>query len=255
MNKPVNMLGKHVGDLSSKKTGAGNPFISLEPANSRRSKIGYLSQMDIFCDLTQEEMMRIERSTRMSACAKGKVFYRPQESGEVLFLLKKGRVQVYRLATNGRKLIVGTIGPGTFFGEMSLIGQGMYNAYAEAVEDCLLCVMSRAGVERLLVANPSVALRILEAVGRRLADAETRLEEMAFKSVPARLASLLTCLAESQGGLIEGWTHQELADMVGTYRETATQVLNDFKVAGLIQIERKKIAVINGSRLEQIAEE
>jgi CRP-like cAMP-binding protein len=106
----------------------------------------------------------------------------PEESGEVLFLLKKGRVQLYRLSPGGKKLVVATLGPGAIFGEMSLVGQGMHNTFAEAVDDCMLCVMSRADVERLMREKPEVAFRFAEALGDRLSQVEERLEEIAFKS-------------------------------------------------------------------------
>lgn len=69
-------------------------------------------------------------------CRSGKIFYQPQDSGEVLFILKKGRVQPYRLSPEGKKLVVATIGPGTIFGEMGILGQGMQNSFAEAVGTC-----------------------------------------------------------------------------------------------------------------------
>jgi CRP-like cAMP-binding protein len=100
-----------------------------------------------------------------------------------------------------------------------------------------------------------VALHILEANGRRLRDAETRLEDLAFKGVSARMAGLLLRLAEETGpeaNVIEGFTHLDLAESIGTYRETATQVLNDFKSAGLIEISRKRILIIDSKGLASI---
>ncbi len=172
----------------------------------------------------------------------------------MLFLLKKGRVQLYRLSPEGKKLIVATLGPGAIFGEMSLVGQGMYNTFAEAAEDCLLCVMSRTDVENLIVSKPRVALRFIEAIGKRLTEAEARLEATTFKSIPARLASLLLRLAEESGPVVDGYTHQELAEMLGTYRETTTQTLNDFKAQGLIEIGRKRIELKDPEGLLEVAE-
>jgi CRP-like cAMP-binding protein len=98
-------------------------------------------------------------------------------------------------------------------------------------------------------------LRILEITGKRLREAEERLENMAFKGIPARLASLLLRLAEEQGSdNIAGLTHQDLAESVGTYRETATQVLNDLKAGGYIDIGRKRIIILDREGLEEVAE-
>lgn len=220
------------------------------------AKISYLSNIEIFRDLSPHELAEMDRQLTMSSCEPGRLFYMPEESGEVLFLLKKGRVQLYRLSPSGKKLIVATLGPGAIFGEMSLVGQGMHNTFAEAVDECLLCVMSKADVERLMREKPKVAFRFVEALGNRLTRLESRLEEIAFKSIPARLASLLLRLGEEQGGRgeVTGFTHQDLGEMLGTYRETITQTLNDFKAEGLVAIGRKRLTILDYEGLERLAE-
>jgi len=218
-------------------------------------KLRYLSELTVFQDLSPREMQELNRIITMSTVPRGRVFYRPEEPGEVLFILKEGRVQLYRISPEGKKLVITTLGPHTLFGEMALLGTKMHNTFAEAIDDCLICVMSRTDLERLILNKPQVALRILEVTGKRLREAEERLENMAFKGIPARLASLLLRLAEEQGNdEIAGLTHQDLAESVGTYRETATQVLNDLKAQGLIEIGRKRIKILDPVRLTEIAE-
>ncbi len=221
----------------------------------RSNKIGYLQMVDIFQDLSEAEIEEIDRATTMSGCRRGKILYMPEDTSEVLFLLKKGRIQLYRISPDGKKLVIDTVGPGAVFGEMAFIGQGMYNTFAEATEDCVLCVMGRTDVERLLLTKPKVALRIFEVLGRRLTEAEARLEEIAFKGIPARLASLLLHLAAEEGSdTIAGFTHQDLGEQIGTYRETTTQTLNMFKAEGLIDIGRKRITILDRERLGRVAE-
>ena len=138
---------------------------------------------------------------------------------------------------------------------MAFIGQGMHNSFAEASEDCVLYVMSRNDVERLLITKPKVALRIFEILGRRLRRAEERLEEIARKGIPARLASLLLQISDDTGSdTIKGYTHQDLGEQIGTYRETTTQTLNSFKSDGLIEIGRKRITILDREGRERIAE-
>ncbi len=218
-------------------------------------KMQHLSELVVFQDLSPREMEELNRITTMSTVARGRVFYRPEEPGEVLFILKEGRVQLYRISPEGKKLVIATLGPHTLFGEMALLGTRMHNTFAEAIEDCLILVMSRTDLERLILNRPQVALRILDITGKRLREAEERLENMAFKGIPARLASLLLRVAEEQrSATITGLTHQDLAESVGTYRETATQVLNDLKGQGLIEIGRKRITILDKERLAQVAE-
>jgi len=233
------------------------PDVAPAPAASPAAittKISYLAETDVFRDLTAAEMVDLDRLTSMTTCRRGRVFYTPGETGEVLFVLKQGRVNVYRVTADGRKLITETIGPGTIFGEMSLIGQGMRGSFAEAATDCTLCVMSRADLEHILVKYPRVALRMVETLAARLESAEERLETLAFKSVPARLAETLLRLAGPGGDEIAGITHQDLAELIGAYRETTTKILNEFRARGLIDLHRLHIRILDREALRHLAE-
>ncbi len=226
------------------------------PAQPQLSgKAAFLSDTDIFRDLSSQELEELDRMTAMSTCRKGKVFYTPGETGEVLFILKHGRVNLYRINADGKKLVTSTIGAGTVFGEMSLVAQGMHDTFAEAAEECTLCVMSRSDVEHLLLSKPRVALRFMEMIAARLRDVETRMETVAFKSVPTRIATFLLQLANEDTAKIEGVSHQDLADMVGTYRETVTRILNEFRSKGYIELGRLNVAILDQEALEAIAEE
>lgn len=218
-------------------------------------KLRALSKIDIFQDLSEAEVKQMDRQTTMTTCEAGRVFYAPEETGEVLFLLKQGRVQLYRLSPEGKKLVVAVLEPGAIFGEMSLVGQGMHNTFAESIDECLICVMSRVDVERMIKDNPQIAIRFMEAMANRLQDAEEKMEDFAFKSIPTRLAGLLVKLAQTKNGTptVTGFTHQDLAEMLGTYRETTTQTLNDFKEQGWIDIGRKEISLLQPEELEMLA--
>ena len=206
-----------------------------------QSKFTYLSMVDIFQDLTTEELKEIERATAMTTCAAGKMFYSPNQYGEVMFILKKGKVQIYRMSSEGRKLVIDTLGPGTIFGEMSLIGTGLYDAFAEAMEDSLICIMNRPDIEKLILKNPRIGIRLLELMGQRLRESDERLEQTLFHEVPSQLAALLLRLRAENASDIIATTHEELAEHLGVYRETVTTALNSLKQQGLISINRKRV--------------
>lgn len=208
---------------------------------------------DLFRDFTPEEMQLVERMTVTQNFTKGRVLYTPGETGEALFLLRKGAVQIYRMSPEGRKLVIAHLLPYSFFGEMSCIGQGMYDAFAEATEDSIVITMNCADLERLLLSKPQLALRILEAFGKRVIEAEQQLEDIAFKGLVARVASLL--LREADGDDITGLSHRDIAERLGVYRETATNALNELKTAGIITIGRKRIHITNRDSLRQAAGE
>ncbi|MCA1635702.1 MAG: Crp/Fnr family transcriptional regulator [Acidobacteria bacterium] len=233
-------------------------LMSLGPApaikvGELKSKIGYLSMMDMFRDLTMEEMREVDRATVMFTAPSGRVIYTPGETNEVLFLLKKGAVQIYKMSSEGRKLVISKVSSMSFFGEMGCIGQGMYDTFAETVEESLVCTMSRSDVQRLLLSKPKIALCILEVMGRRLMQAEQQLEEVAFKGMIPRLASLL--LREAEGDEVKGLTHQDIGERLGACRETATNTLNELKKAGIITLGRKLVVIKDRKRLERAATE
>jgi len=217
-------------------------------------KIRHLSLINILRDLEQPLLEWIAEHTTMITARRGQLIYTPGETREALFLLKAGSVRVYRLTADGKKLVLSTLEPHTYCGDMPLAGQQMYGTFAEAVEDSTICVLGRGDLERLIRTRPQVALRLLEVTGRRLLDAEAVIEDFAFKGIPGRLATLLLRLASDGGEEVIGHTHQDLAEMIGSYRETTTQTLDDFKRRGLIEIGRRRIRLLERRTLEMIAQ-
>jgi CRP/FNR family cyclic AMP-dependent transcriptional regulator len=209
---------------------------------------------DLFQGFTEEEMREVARVTHLRTFPRGRVIYTPGETGEALFLLREGAVQIYRISPEGRKLVIAQLLPFSFFGELSCIGQGMYDTYAEVTEDSVIMTMDCAVLNRLLVSKPEVARRILEAFGRRVLEAEQQLEDIAFKGVAARVAALLLREADAAGE-VRGLSHQDIAERLGVYRETATNALNELKSADVINIGRKRITILDRARLKRAAGE
>ena len=142
-------------------------------------------------------------------------------------------------------------GPGSTFGDMALAGQAMTGSFAEAAEDCTLCIMSSTDVEELLEQHPGVAVRLVKLLAGRLQSAEQRAERLAYHTIPERLA--VTLLELAQGSFVLGYSHQDLAELLGITRETVTRALDDFKSQGLVQVERKRIELCDADGLSRIA--
>lgn len=220
-------------------------------------KLEYLSMVELFQDLAPEEIQRLEHVTGLVEYRRGHVVYSPDDPAERLFILKRGEVEVSRMTPDGKKLVLARLGPGAVFGEMTVLGQRLHRSFAEAVSDCLVCVMSRSDVERLLLGDPRIARRLVQMLGTRLAQIENQLEEFAFKSLSARLAGLLLRLATDTDWrgrrVLNGLTHQQLAELLGTYRETVTATLNQFRDQGLVEIGRRRIVLLDPAALERVA--
>lgn len=212
-------------------------------AAGQPSKVNYLLATELFRDFTPAQIERFHESIHMRACAPGHVFYRPGETGEVMFIMKRGSAQLYRLAPDGRKFVFAHVPPLAVFGEMAWIGQGMYECFAEATEESLICTLSRSDVTRLILEHPQFAVRLLEVVGRRMVQAERQIEDLAFKGLIPRLAALL--LQESRDDVVSGFTHQAIGERLGVYRETVTYALNELKAGGILAIGRRQIRILD----------
>jgi CRP-like cAMP-binding protein len=217
-----------------------------------QDKTWCLTEVDIFRDLSPAEMDAIAAAAPMKTYTAGELLFSPQHPIETLFILKRGRVRIFRVSPDGRALTTAILTPGTIFGEMVLLGQQMYDNYAEALDEAVVCVMSRADVQRFLLADPRIAARITAILGQRLIDMERRLSDTVFKSVSQRIATTLAMLAGPQRRHLVGsrapvvaLTHEQLAALVGTARETATKTLDDFAQRGLIRLGRGKITLID----------
>ncbi len=216
------------------------------------NKLELLSAMDIFKDLSEEQIAALMNATPMRTAQKGTEFYRAEDGPEVLFLLKSGKVELYRESPDGKKLTVAIVEKGTFFGVMSLVGQRLLDTCAVALEDSVICALSRHDVESLVLEHPQVALRLIEVVARRLQDSREMLQEMAFNDLTGRVAGLLLKLADDDTDLVEGYSHQDMAAMVGCLRESLTAVLDRFKHSDALSIGRKRVEITDRAQLEQV---
>lgn len=214
-----------------------------------------LREFDLFRDLSDEEVAAIGAAAPMSQLPAGQLLYSPDRPSEVLFILKKGRIRLYQIGADGRTMTTSIITPGQVFGEMAALGQHLDQTYAETTEPCVVCLMSRSDVERLLLSDPRIATRVAVFLGSRVADLERRLGDSVLKSVPERICATLARLAGPSGaGSTVRLTHEQLGDLVGTSRETATKVLGELSDRGLVALRRGRIVVRDPSTLQDLAD-
>lgn len=184
--------------------------------------------------------------------------YTPSQPALSLYLLRTGQVNLQMLSTGGRVLTLKVIEPGQIFGHTVLTSDKNYDTFAEAVKSSRALAVPRAALLTVMQEHPALSMALIESFGQHCLTVSRRLEEVAFKSVPARLASLLLDMAnETAGGQpsrLPRRTHQQLAEMINAYRETVTKVINQFRAAHLLDIDRSGITLLNPSRLRELAQ-
>ena len=229
---------------------------------SPEEKLRLLSMVDILEPLSREEVRELSRRIPDTHYRRGQILYAPKERSEALFMLKKGRVRIYRIGPEGREFTLTVLEPGTVFGEMSLTAQRLENAYAEAMEQVVVCKMKRHDLESIVMEKPQVGLKVMEVLSERLSQTEERMEDLALKEVPARLASFILQLVESEGVMsAEGpkiptrYTHNQLATMIGSKRETVTKAFTVLQEAGTVELKRRRIHVRDIRTLKEVADQ
>lgn len=214
-------------------------------------KLGYLSRINIMDVLPQEALMEVDRVAPMNLVAKGTTIMEPAQRSEVLYLLKEGRVRIYKMNAEGKQFTTALLGPGNIFGEVGNFSTGTHGAYAEAIDDTMLCLLRKPDVERFMQQHPQLAVRMVEVLSAQLRQVHELLEHLAMGDVRSRLLYLLLRLAAEFGADSDGpWTlisadltHQDLAAMIGATRETVSATLAVLAREDIVRTGRKELRV------------
>ena len=215
----------------------------------------YLSRTALFCDLEPGALEEVASRVTLRSYGSGKTLYMPLQKSGRLFLLFEGSVHLYRLSRGGKKLVFAALGPGSTFGDRTLLGACERKMFAQAFTSCVVGLIEPVEIGRIMTEHPQVAIRFLELLGLRLMQLESTMAEMSFQPLSARLARLLLRAADENGSKDEvlGYRHRDFADLLGTYRETITQVLGEFKAQGLVTIGPRRVTVLDRHGLEHRA--
>lgn len=231
-------------------------------SSSLAEKLGLLSEVALFSGLSEDDIAAIGHATTMTRCTRGQQILSPDDPPDRIHIVKKGRVRVFRITPDGKQLTLDIHEKGTILGDMELLGQDrLPEAYAEAIEDAVICTITPDELRRLIERHPTIGINIIRHLSRRLDAAERELEAMAYQRVDQRLARKLLDLGQrfgvktERGTLIAArLTQQELAEMVGTTRETLAHTLGDFRRNGLIDTKHHQVVIRDAERLAGIAE-
>jgi len=231
------------------------------PLTETELKAGLLREVDLFAGLSPTELKEISRTLPMQTCRVGGLVTSPDDDDERLYVIKRGRVRLYRLTPDGKQLTLELLDKGRIVGRMAWLGQQLTDAYAEAIEDALICSFTPDELKRLIDRFPSVGVNIIRYLSGRLAASEREREVMAFRSVEQRLAARLVELSERFGQPTEGGTaidarltQQELADMIGTSRETLATTVASLRERGLLEMHNQRVVILDVPRVRELAE-
>ena len=184
----------------------------------------------------------------------------PEEHAERMVLVLRGQLQVYESDPSGRELTLAVLEGGASVGATGLVPRAPRELCVRVLEPAVLCYLEQGDFERLARSNPEVGLALARMLGGRLVWMENRWADLAAKDVPARLASMLLLLLESQGVVTpEGYriptryTHQQIASMIGANREATTRAFGRLQEDGEVELRERYIYVTDVEALKRAA--
>jgi CRP/FNR family cyclic AMP-dependent transcriptional regulator len=228
---------------------------------SLKEEIRLLSMVDILDPLSDEEMEDLAKRTPDTFLEQDDTLYTPKEGTERLFILKKGRVQCYEIGDGGDEIMLSVIEDGNVFGEMALTGQSLKGLYVRALTPATVVSLRREELEDLIMKTPEVGLRLVRDLAQRLRDSEARYADIVGKDVPARLATLILTLVDSEGVVSSEsyripthYTHEQLGTMIGCKRVAVTRAFRKLEERGGVELKERRIIVKDMDALKELAE-
>ena len=221
----------------------------------------FFRKFPLFADLDDRELASIAAVAKTRRYAKDDVVFYADESGDIFCLIREGQVKVTMISPEGKEIILKILGPGDFFGEMALLDDEPRSATVVATEPLEIVTIWRNDFLQILQENFTLTRKLLAELSRRLRSASSRIESLATMDVYGRLARFFLDLARDQGKVLENGfvavtrpTHQAMANMIGTSRETVSRLIHDLMRQDLLISEGKTI-YLKKSALEQFREE
>lgn len=219
----------------------------------QRSIAWYLRQLSkVMQVLSDEEIERLAPHMTERRFSARQLLFSAGDAPERVFLLIKGRVKIYQVAENGKEIILDIVGRGDVVGDMAIVEDGERIACAQALDDTVALSISWEDFAYFMQQSPRLGFAMVELTARRLAGMQRTFMNIVSKPVSARLADTLA--SRQEAGVVRlGLTHQELAQTIGTSRETVTALLSRFVTMGAIAPDGDGYRILNEDLLDDIA--
>ena len=222
--------------------------------------VWHLRSVDWIRELSTEHVEKLRAASIYRDYSTGQTIFAPEREPHNLYLLERGLVRIYRLSPEGAESTFGYVAPGEVFGELAAFGSYQRESFAEAVRASRVWKIRASTFRQVMTVQPELAISITRQIGARFKRIESRVENLVFRDVRARLAHILLELAEDlgqkQGGAIVlqiEFTQAELATLVGSTRQTVNVQLREFEIEGILSRRQRRIAILSPEKLRNIA--
>lgn len=216
----------------------------------------YLENIDVTGIFCPKKLGDSHETHKQQTFKKGDYIYLPEEFSDKIFFLNSGRVKIGNYADSGKEITKAILSQGEVFGELSLVGEEKRRDFALAMEDTEACVVSVEEMKSLLKDHSSLNLFFMKIMGSRVLEMEKRLESLVFKDSRTRIIEFLKDLADKKGQRVgyemlvrRFMTHQEIANLTATSRQTVTTVLNELRNKNILTFNRRRLLIRDMEKL------
>ena len=213
-----------------------------------------LKSVPMFSGFSPDQLRALVTMIMRRSAPRGTAVLREGGPADCLYVVMSGRLKVLMGEADGKETILSIIGPGEFFGEMSLIDDNPRSATVIAIEACELLALTRRDFRRCLVENSNLAMAVMRVLVRRLREADRKIGSLAMLDVYGRVARLLLDMSESVNGqriVTRRISKQDIAKMIGASREMVHKVMKDLQVNGYIEVQGSTIVLLDKSARPQ----
>lgn len=218
-----------------------------------------LQQFSLFTGLTDKEMMPIIDLAQYNNYHKGTHIFMQDEPLTNVYFIQEGTIKIYRTDLQGKEQIINILVAGQMFPRQGFFRNGNYPAHAQVLEDAKLIYIPIRLFEEFLTKHPQVCIKIFRILGDKIVDLQNRLEEQILHNTYEQIVSLLIRLANSYGKEIEQnvfivknhFTNRDLANMIGSSRETVNRTLNQLKKNELLSVDAAGHFIVNIDDLKE----
>jgi CRP/FNR family cyclic AMP-dependent transcriptional regulator len=208
----------------------------------------WIREIPIFSDLTAEESEKVANLVQIRKFEKESFIFYEGDERKAVYFVRSGLVKVTKLDEDGREQIVSILQTGDMFPHVGFFDTAPYPGTAQALEHCVLAAFPVSDFEYLLMHSPKIALKVMRVMGQKILELQKKLQDVTIQNAFDRTVHALLHLCQKHGedagdGTILSFrlTNRELANMIGTSRETVNRVLNDLKRQGYVEFMKESI--------------
>lgn len=222
-----------------------------------QKKFWFENRTGFFQSLSYEDSKWLNQNFEVKRYERHQHIYTQNDPGDFICFIKTGLVKISKVTEEGRELTLMFIPPCEIFGELCVVSNAVRGTLAEAYEDSVICTVDRKIFLDFMQPRQHVAVAITKIIGDRRRKLENKIDSLFFKSANSKLISLFLELAkdfgvkDSRGTIINlKLTHREIANLIGSTRETVSFALLDLKQKQLIETDGKRIILLNNAFLQ-----